>query len=123
MSGRIWLFKVNQSVHYVLPEELNTGAGLLLKRMWDAVIPNLPEGFIIRGSVDPRDPKEEIEARTKIQQGLGFSLPQPDNCVYGIVRDKKLCPITIQEVIKLTGAGPEELNQKMSVRKINWPGA
>lgn len=123
ISGRIWLFKVNNSTHYVLPEELNIGAGLLLKRMWDCVIPNLPEGFIIRGSVDPRDPKEETEARTKIQQGLGFSLPQPDNCVYGIVRNKKLEPITIEEVIALTGAGPESLDQKLSIRKINWPGA
>ena len=123
MSGRIWLFKVNKSVHYVLPPELATGAGLLLKRMWDAAIPCLPEGFIIRGKIDRRDPKEETEARTKIQQSLGFSLPQVDDFVYGIIRDKKLQPITLEEVIALTGEVPDHLNQKFNVRKINWPGA
>ena len=123
MSGRMWLFKVNKSVHYVLPPELAAGAGLLLKRMWDAAIPCLPEGFIVRGRIDPRDPEEETEARTKIQQGLGFCLPQADDSVYGIVRDKKLQPITLQEVIDLTGETPDHLDQKFNVRKINWPGA
>lgn len=123
MSGRIWLFKVNKSVHYVLPPELAAGAGLLLKRMWDATIPCLPEGFIIRGMIDPRDPGEEIEARTRIQQNLGFCLPQVDNSVYGIVRNKKLHPITLEEVIALTGKTPDHLNQKFNVRKIDWPGA
>jgi hypothetical protein len=123
ISGRIWLFKVNKSVHYILPPELAAGAGLLLKRMWDATIPCLPEGFIIRGKIDRRDPKEETEARTKIQQNLGFSLPQIDDFVYGVVRDKKLHPITLEEVITLTGEVPDHLDQKFNVRKIDWPGA
>lgn len=123
ISNNMWRFKVNQSVHYVLPPELAAGAGLLLKRMWNAVIPNLPDGFIIRGKVDPKDPPEETEARTKIQQSLGFCLPQVDDSVYGIVRDKTLHPITLEEVIELTGQSPDFLNQKFNVRKINWPGA
>lgn len=123
ISGRIWLFKVNKSVHYILPAELATGAGLLLKRMWDAVIPCLPENFIIRGVVDPKDPEEETEARTKIQQRLGFCLPQVDNSVYGIVRNGALEPISLEEVIELTGGVPDVLDQKFNVRKINWPGA
>jgi len=123
INGNMWRFKVNGSVHYVLPPELAAGAGLLLKRMWNATIPCLPEGFIIRGKVDPKDPAEETEARTKIQQSLGFCLPQVDDSVYGIVKDKALHPITLEEVVTLTGRGPDLLNQKFNVRKINWPGA
>lgn len=123
VNGNMWRFKVNDSVHYVLPGEMVAGAGLRLKRMWDCVIPQLPENFIVRGKVDKNDPEEETVARTKIQQALGFSLPQVDDCVYGIVKDHKFQPITLEEVRTLTQETPDNLQQKFSVRRINWPGA
>ncbi len=122
INGYMWRFKVNKSVHYELPPELASGAGLKLKRLWDIVIPNLPENFIVRGKVDPNDPPEETEARTKIQQSLGFSLPQIDNSVYGIAKNKKLEPITLQEVMDLTKGHPDQIRQKFNVKKIDWPG-
>lgn len=123
VNDRMWRFKVNGSVHYVLPEDQTFGATRALKKMWDCVISSLPENFIVRGKVDPKDPKEEIEARTKLQQTLGFSFPQIDDCVYGIVKDKKLNPLTLEEFKKLTEISPDQLTQKFNVRRINWPGA
>lgn len=123
VNDNMWRFKVNNSVHYVLPEDQTFGATRSLKKMWDCVISQLPENFIVRGKVDPRDPEEETVARTKIQQSLGFSLPQTDNSVYGIVRDKKLNPITLDEVRALIGGAPDLITQKLTVRQINWLGA
>lgn len=123
VNDRMWRFKVNNSVHYVLPEDQTFGATRSLKKMWDCVISQLPENFIVRGKVDPRDPEEETVARTKIQQSLGFSFPQADDSVYGIVRDKKLHPLTLEEFKTLTQIPPDHLSQKFNVRKINWPGA
>ncbi len=123
VNDKMWRFKVNNSVHYVLPEELAAGAGLRLKRMWDCVLNQLPENFIIRGKIDPRDPEEETVARTKIQQSLGFSFPQDDDSVYGIVKGKKLHPLTLEEFKTLTQIPPDHLSQKFNVRKIDWPGA
>ena len=75
-----------------------------------------------RGKVDPNDPPEETEARTKIQQALGFSLPQADNSVYGIVQNKKLEPISLEQVMALTQTHPDQIKQKLNVKKIDWPG-
>lgn len=123
INGKCWRFKVNDSVHYTLDQEHKIGPSRMLKKIWDVVIENLPENFIVKGVVDPRDPKEEFESRTSIQQGLGFGPPQSTNEVYGIVKDKKLCPLTLEEFTALTGIVPEELDQKFNVRKIDWPGA
>ena len=123
LTPSCWRFKVNDSVHYTLDSEYKIGPSRMLKRLWDVVIGNLPENYIVRGVVDPNDPAEETEARTKVQQGLGFGLPQINNQVYGVVRDKKLCPLTLDEFKSLTGETPESLQQKFNVRTINWPGA
>ena len=123
INGKMWRFKVNGSVHYMSPEYQTFGATRALKGMWDCVISQLPENFIVRGKVDPNDPEEETVARTKIQQTLGFGLPQVDDSVYGIVKDKKLCPLTLDEFRTLTEITPDRLSQKLTVRKINWPGA
>ena len=122
INGRCWRFKVNDSVHYTLDQEHKIGPSRMLKKIWDAVIEHLPENFIVKGVVDPRDPKEEFESRTAIQRGLGFGAPQSSNEVYGIVKDKKLCPLTLEEFTTLTKITPEELDQKFNVRKIDWPG-
>jgi hypothetical protein len=123
INSKMWRFKVNGSVHYVLPEEQTFGATRALKKMWDCAISQLPENFIIRGKIDRNDPEEETVARTKLQQTLGFSFPQIDDSVYGIVRDKKLHPLTLEEFRTLTEITPDHLSQKFDVRKINWPGA
>jgi hypothetical protein len=123
IRDNMWRFKVNQSVHYELPPELAVGAGLLLRKMWNSVIPCLPEGFIIQGRVDPKDPETEIIARTKIQQALGFSLPQTNNSVYAIKRGGEMKPLTLEEVANLTGGQVEDLRQKFNIRKIDWQGA
>lgn len=123
INEKMWRFKVNDSVHYIMPEDQTFGASRSLKRMWDCVISSLPENYIIRGKIDPKDPEEETVARTKIQQGLGFSLPQIDDSVYGIVKEKKLHPLTLDEFRTLTEISPDSLSQKFNVRRINWPGA
>ena len=119
----MWRFYVNESTRYELPAEMTVGAGLLLRKMWNAVIPCLPEGFIIRGKVNPRDPESETVARTKIQQALGFSLPQADDSVFAIKRDGKMVPLGLDEFVTLTGVAPDNLQQKFNVRKIDWQGA
>jgi len=122
VNGNCWGFKVNNSPHYILEDGEKLGPGRLLKKIWDAVIPNLPENFIVRGVVDPKDPPEETEARTSLQGKLGFGSPQPNNEVYGIVKDKTLCPLTLEELTTLTGNTPNQLNQKFNVKRIVWPG-
>ena len=124
-----WRFDVNSSERYDLDKRDNPPLGQYLrvgknlKRLWDTALQCLPEGFIIRGSIDPKHPEEEIRRRTRIQQWLGFSLPQTNNQVYGIMRDRKLQPLGLEEFLTLTKQVPNELSQKLSVRKVNWPGA
>lgn len=123
INRNMWQFKVNGSVHYSLVPEESVAPSLKLRRVWDVVIKNLPDNFIVRGKVDPRDPEPEKIARTKIHQALGFSLPQVDDCVYGIVKDKQLTPITVEEVQSLIRMPFSEIDQKLNVRSITWPGA
>lgn len=123
LTPSCWRFKVNDSVHYELKDDEKFGPTRMLKKMWDVVISNLPENYIVRGVVDPNDPAEETAARTKVQQILGFGLPQINNQVYGVVRDKKLHPLTLEEFQTLTGETPDSLSQKFNVRTIKWPGA
>jgi hypothetical protein len=123
MSDNCWRFKVNGSVHYELEQEDKLGPSRSLKKLWDIVIPRLPENFIVRGVADPNDPPAEAEARNAIRRKLGFSDPQASGEVYGIVREGKLNPLTLDEFLPLTGITPGYLTQKFSVRKTNWPGA
>jgi hypothetical protein len=123
MSDNCWRFKVNGSVHYELEQEDKLGPSRSLKKLWDMVIPRLPENFIVRGVADPNDPPAEAEARNAIRRKLGFSDPQGNKEVYGIVREGKLNPLTLDEFLTLTGITPDYLTQKFSVRKTNWPGA
>jgi hypothetical protein len=123
MSDNCWRFKVNGSVHYELETEDKLGPTRALKKLWDSVIPRLPENFIIRGVADPNDPPAEAEARNIGRKKLGFSDPQANREVYGIVREGKVNPLTLDEFLTLTGTTPDYLTQKFSVRKINWPGA
>jgi len=123
MNGNMWRFKVNGSVHYELEEADKLAPGRALKKMWDLVIPRLPEGYIVHGNADPNDPPEETRIRNAMRMRLGFSDIQASGDVFGIVREGKLNPLTLDEFLALTGASPFSLKQKFSVRKINWPGA
>ena len=123
MNGNMWRFKVNGSVHYELEEADKLAPARALKKMWDIIIPNLPEGYIVHGNADPNDPPEEAKIRNAMRMRLGFSDIQPSGDVFGIVKEGKLNPLTLEEFLALTGAEPFSLKQKFSVRKINWPGA
>jgi hypothetical protein len=123
MNGNMWRFKVNGSVHYELEEADKLAPGRALKKMWDLVIPRLPEGYIVHGNADPNDPPEEAKIRNAMRMRLGFSDVQASGDVFGIVKEGKLNPLTLDDFLALTGASPFSLKQKFSVRKINWPGA
>ena len=120
LNGAFWRFKVNDSVHYTLQDDPKFAPSRHLLEIWQAVIPSLPENFVVVGTIDKNDPAEETAARTTLQQKLGFGAPQDNDRVYGIVRDKKLNPLTLTEVLSLTG-GEDNLNtQKFNVRTIEW---
>ena len=123
MNGNMWRFKVNGSVHYELEDADKLAPTRALKKMWDLVIPRLPEGYIVHGNADPNDPPEEARIRNIGRMKLGFSDVQSSGDVFGIVRDGKLKPLGLDEFLALTGESPFTLRQKFSVRKINWPGA
>ena len=122
MNGNMWRFKVNGSVHYELDDAEKLAPGRALKKMWDTIIPRLPEGYIVHGNADPNDPPEEAKIRNAMRMRLGFSDVQASGDVFGIVREGRLCPLTLDEFLALTGEEPFSLKQKFSVRKINWPG-
>jgi hypothetical protein len=123
MNGNMWRFKVNGSVHYELEDADKLAPTKALKKMWDIVIARLPENYIIHGNADPNDPPEEAKARNIGRMKLGFSDVQSSGDVFGIIKSGKLVPLTLDEFLNLTKDSPNKLNQKFSVRKIDWPGA
>jgi len=123
ISGRCWRFKVNDSVRYTSEDVDKFGPSRMLKVIWDITLGNLPENFIIKGIMDTKGPEEEIKTRTRMLMGLGFGAPQDGNHLYGIVKNKTLCPLTLEEFSTLTQIPTEELNQKFNLRRITWPGA
>jgi len=123
MNGNMWRFKVNGSVHYELEDTDKLAPSRALKKMWDLIIPRLPEGYIVHGNADPNDPPEEARIRNAVRMKLGFGDVQPSRDVFGIVREGKLRPLNLDEFLSLTGEEPSRLRQKFSVRKIEWPGA
>jgi hypothetical protein len=123
ISGRCWRFKVNGSVNYTENEETKLAATRMLKRIWNPVIDNLPENFVVRGVLDPKRPPEEKVARVSLLGKLGFCTPHSNNEVYGVVKNKQMLPLTFEEFTDLTKLPPGQLNQKFNVKKIVWPGA
>ena len=123
MNGNMWRFKVNGSVHYELEDADKLAPTKALKKMWDLIIPRLPEGYIVHGNADPNDPPEEARARNIGRMKLGFSDVQASRDVFGIVKSGRLTPLTLEEFLALTGEDPSQLRQKFSLRKIDWPGA
>jgi hypothetical protein len=113
---------VNGSVHYELEEADKFAPSRALKKMWDIVIPLLPEGYIVHGNADPNDPPEEAKIRNAMRMRLGFSDIQSSGDVFGIVREGKLEPLTLDEFLALTDTSPFLLRQKFSVRRMDWVG-
>ena len=123
MNSNMWRFSVNGSANYELDEADKFAPTRALKTLWDLVIARLPENFIIQGGTDKNDPPEEAKARNIGRMKLGFSDVQADGHVFGIVKEGKLNPLTLEEFLALTGVILSQLTQKFSVRKIEWPGA
>jgi hypothetical protein len=99
--------------------------GRQLLRMWEVVVPKLPENFIVCGLTgEPGVNAPEVdESLAHIHKYLNLGREEGSRYVLGIVKNGKVEPITFQEVKDLTGKTPDVLNQRFNVRKINWPGA
>jgi hypothetical protein len=99
--------------------------GRQLLRMWEVVVPKLPENFIVCGLTgEPGVNAPEVdESLAHIHKYLNLGREESSRYVLGIVKNGKVEPITFQEVKDLTGKTPDVLNQRFNVRKIDWPGA
>ena len=120
MTDNCWWYKVNDTVDETTGDKF--GPSRALKSLWDVTIAALPEGFIIRGVISSATPDEVYETRDTIRQGLGLSEVQANGEVYGIIRDHAVLPLSLDEFLSLTGKVPAMLEQKFSVRTINWQG-
>lgn len=120
INGNCWRFHVNGSTSYQLSGDEKLLPSRALKKLWDLVIPKLPENFIVRGVINKETPG--FEERSEMLQGLGLSETQENSEVYGIIKSKTLVPISLGEVLSLTTKTPGELDQKLDAKKIVWPG-
>ena len=93
VNGNCWGFKVNNSPHYILDDGEKLGPGRLLKKIWDAVIPNLPENFIVRGVVDPKDPPEDLHA---VATSYGLSVKDIRDQASGAAQDTRTADLDLQ---------------------------
>ena len=121
LDGNCWGFEINDTTHYTFEDLDKIGPSRAIKKVWDCVIPLLPENFIIRGVINPEYPGHEV--RMPLLQRLGFSEMQPNHEVYSIKKDGALQPLTLEAFLALTQTTPQYLQQKLSVKKIDWPGA
>lgn len=116
-------FKVNGSTHMELEGSEIVGPGRLLLILKKILVDKLPENYILRGILDPNDPEEETATRSALEQKLGWGSIQPNGEVYGVVQNKTIKPLTLDQFLELTKITPRDLDQDFSVKKINWPGA
>ena len=124
ITGNTWRYKVNGSEEAASIDAAKAyKPGRQLIRMWEAVIPFLPENFIIRSLRGVGASDEVQEARDHICKYLGLTVDPASREVLGIVRDGRVFPITFEEVLALTGKTPMYLDQRFNTRKIAWPGA
>ena len=124
ITGNTWRYKVNGTEEAASVDAAKAyKPGRQLLRMWEVVIPLLPENFIIR-SVRGSGAVEEVQAaRDHICDYLGLSVDPGSREVLGIVKNGVVNPITYEEVRTLTGNTPMYLDQKFNVRTIEWAGA
>lgn len=123
MTGNTWRFSVNGLTH---ADNIDTLKGykpvkqLLL--MWDVAISKLPENFIIYGLTEDlgTQPPEVEEAIKHIHAHLGLGRTEDTRHVIGIVKEKKVHPLTYDEFRELTGIVPDYLNQRFNARSIKW---
>lgn len=124
ITGNNWRYKVNGTTEATSIDVARAyKPGRQLLRMWGAVIPLLPENFIIR-SIRGTDGSEEVwEARDHICEYLGLSVDPVTRHVLGIVKGGKVEPLSYDEFRTLTQSTPDYLDQRFNSRKISWPGA
>ena len=123
ISDNCWRFYVNGSVDQSLEEGEKFGPSRALKKLWDTVIPKLPEGFIIRGRSSMEDSPELKAERDTLRQKLGLGALQPTGDLFGIIRNGTVMPMNLDEFLSLTKVTPGDLSQKFAVRKVTWAGA
>lgn len=123
ITGNTWRYKVNGTEEAASVDAAKAyKPGRQLLRMWDVVIPLLPENFVIR-SVRGEGVNEEVQgARDHICEYLGLTVDPVSREVLGIVKGGVIHPITYDEVRSLTGNTPMHLDQRFNTRKIEWPG-
>lgn len=123
ITGNTWRYKVNGTEEAASVDAAKAyKPGRQLLRMWDVIIPLLPENFIIR-SVRGEGVSEEVQgARDHICEYLGLTVDPVSREVLGIVKGGVIHPITYDEVRSLTGNTPMHLDQRFNTRKIEWPG-
>jgi hypothetical protein len=123
ITGNTWRFSVNGMTHADSIDTMKAykpGKQLLL--MWETLIPKLPENFIIHGLVEEFGTQPpEVEAAIKhIHSYLGLGRTENSRQVIGIVKDKKVHPLTYDEFRSITGTTPDHLNQRLNTRSIKW---
>lgn len=123
ITGNTWRYKVNGTEEAASVDAAKAyKPGRQLLRMWDVIIPLLPENFIIR-SVRGEGVSEEVQgARDHICEYLGLTVDPVSREVLGIVKGGVIHPIIYDEVRSLTGNTPMHLDQRFNTRKIEWPG-
>lgn len=120
LDGNCWGFEINNTTNYELEDSDKLGPTRAIKAIWDTVLSLLPENFIIRGVMNPEYTGHET--RIALLQRLGLSDLQPNHEVYGIMKAGVLTPLTLEQFLSLTQTTPQELQQKLSVKSIVWPG-
>lgn len=124
ITGNNWRYKVNGTTEATSIDAARAyKPGRQLLRMWEVVVPNLPENFIIRSVRGLNGSDEVKEARDHICEYLGLSVDPITRHVFGIVKNGKVEPILYDEVRALTQITPDYLDQRFNTRKIIWPGA
>ena len=123
ITGNTWRFSVNglTNADKVDPVKSYKPAKQLLL-MWDIVVSKLPENFIIHGLVEEfgTQPAEVEEAVRHIHDRLGLGRTENSRQVIGIVKNKKVHPLTYDEFHELTGISPNYLNQRLNTKSIKW---
>lgn len=126
MTGNTWRFHVNgTSFSNGIDAAKAMKPGRQLLRMWDVIVPKLPENFIIRGVVEEfgTQPPEVEESIRHIHDHLHLGRTEGSREVLGIIKSGKVEPLTFEECRALTGQVPSALDQRFNVRSIQWPGA
>ena len=119
-------FDIDGSVETTLElvgDRIKVGRELL--KHWETIVKHLPEGFIIYGPDCTGPASEHFKSRQKVLEWMGFGPVEDDSSRFGIIRDRKVQPLTTAEYKKLTNNADvgELFNQRFLVETITWPGS